>query len=41
MKEIKIKALYNKYKDNPMIKWKESIKKVVGLDISVVKGEDK
>lgn len=36
-----IKALYNKYKDNPMIKWKESIKKVVGLDISVVKGEDK
>ena len=36
-----IEALYNKYKDNPMIKWKESIKKVVGLDISVVKGEDK
>lgn len=36
-----IETLYNKYKDNPMIKWKESIKKVVGLDISVVKGEDK
>lgn len=36
-----ILELYEKYKDNPKIKWKESIKKVVGIDISVVKGEDK
>ena len=36
-----IKQLYNKYKDNPQIKWKESIKKVVGLEVSTIKGEDK
>ncbi len=36
-----IKQLYNKYKDNPQIKWKESIKKVVGLEVSTKKGEDK
>lgn len=36
-----IKQLYNKYKDNPQIKWKESIKKVVGLEVSTVKGEDR
>lgn len=33
--------LYKRYKDNPLIKWKESIKKVVGLEISTIKGEDK
>ncbi len=32
--------LYNKYKDNPKIKWKESIKKVVGLDLLTVRGLD-
>lgn len=36
-----IKALYNRYKDNPLIKWKESIKKVVGLEVSTIKGEDR
>lgn len=36
-----IKSLYAKYQDNPQIKWKESIKKVVGLKISKIKGEDK
>jgi len=36
-----IKALYEKFKDNPKIKWKESIKKVVGLAVSTHKGEDK
>lgn len=36
-----IKKLYKRYKDNPLIKWKESIKKVVGIDISTIKGEDK
>lgn len=36
-----ILKLYEKYKDSPKIKWKESIKKIVGLSISTVKGEDK
>ena len=36
-----IKKLYNRYKDNPKIKWKESIKKVVGIEVSTIKGEDK
>ena len=36
-----IMKLYNRYKDNPQIKWKESIKKVVGLKVSTRKGEDK
>lgn len=35
-----IKKLYKKYKDNPQIKWKESIKKVVGLEVSTIKGKD-
>lgn len=36
-----IKELYKRYKDNPQIKWKESIKKVVGIEVSTIKGEDK
>lgn len=36
-----IRKLYEEYKDNPKIKWKESIKKVVGLAVSTKKGEDK
>ena len=35
-----ILRLYERFKDNPKIKWKESIKKVVGLEISMQKGED-
>lgn len=35
-----IKKLYDKFKDDPMIKWKESIKKVVGLELATVAGED-
>lgn len=35
-----IKKLYNQLADNPKVKWKESIKKVVGLEISTVKGLD-
>ena len=31
---------YSRYKDNPQIKWKESIKKVVGLEIPKEKGLD-
>lgn len=33
--------LYSCYRDNPKIKWKESIKKVVGIEVSKIKGEDK
>jgi len=36
----KIFRLYNKYKDNPKIKWKESIKKVVGIELPKEKGLD-
>ena len=36
-----ITALFYRYKDNPLIKWKESIKKVVGLEVSTKKGEDR
>lgn len=35
-----IRLLYKKLKDNPKIKWKESIKKVLNLEISTVKGLD-
>ena len=29
--DIAIKAIYRRYKNNPMIKWKDSIQKVVGI----------
>jgi hypothetical protein len=35
-----IKDLYLRYKDVPIIKWKESIKKIVGLEVSTEKGLD-
>lgn len=35
-----IMDLYNRYKDNPHVKWKESIKKVVGIEIPVEAGLD-
>ena len=38
--DMAIKRLYDRYKDNPKIKWKESIKKVVGIEVSTIKGED-
>ena len=38
--DSEILKIYNRYKDHPKIKWKESIKKVVGIDISDVKGLD-
>lgn len=37
----KIKILYDRFKDNPMIKFKDSIKKVVGVDLNTEKGMDK
>jgi DNA repair photolyase len=36
-----IQDLYSRYKDNPMVKWKESIKKIVGLEIATEPGLDK
>jgi hypothetical protein len=33
-------AIYNQYKDNPKIKWKNSIKKVVGLPPAPEPGMD-
>lgn len=37
----KIKILYKKLKTNRKVKWKESIKKIVQLEISTIKGLDK
>jgi len=36
----RILSLYEKLKDHPKIKWKESIKKVVGLQIPTEAGLD-
>jgi hypothetical protein len=36
----KIRQLYSQYKDNPLIKWKASIKKVVGLKVPTESGLD-
>jgi DNA repair photolyase len=35
-----IKQLYSRYKDNPLVKWKDSIKKVLGINIPIVSGLD-
>lgn len=36
-----IRAIYERHKGNPKVKWKESIKKIVGLPLSEIAGEDK
>lgn len=33
--------IYNRYKQNPKIKWKESIKKIVKIEVQTIKGLDK
>ena len=38
--DANIKALYQRLKDNPKIKWKESIKKVVGIEMPKAVGLD-
>jgi hypothetical protein len=38
--EKAVKALYARFKNDPMIKWKESIKKIVGIEVPVEKGLD-
>jgi hypothetical protein len=35
-----IKRIYNALKANPLIRWKESIKSVVGLPLATEAGED-
>ena len=35
-----IKSIYQRYKDNPLIRWKNEIKKIVGLPISMQDGLD-
>jgi hypothetical protein len=32
--------IYNRYKDNPMIKWKNGVKKIVGLPMATMPGLD-
>ena len=39
-KDENILILYKKYKHNPKIKWKESIKKIVGIELPLVNGLD-
>jgi DNA repair photolyase len=34
-------SLYQKHKDNPKIKWKSSMKKIIGIQIPTIKGLDK
>lgn len=36
-----IRKLYNDLKSNPKIKWKESIKKIVNIEVSTIKGLDR
>ncbi len=36
----RIMELYELYKNNPTIKWKESIKKIVGIEIPTQAGLD-
>ncbi|MCP3685921.1 MAG: hypothetical protein GY861_25015 [bacterium] len=38
--DANILALYDKLKDNPQIKWKESIKEVVGIQLATESGLD-
>jgi hypothetical protein len=35
-----IKSIYRRYKDNPLIKWKAEIKKVVGIPLAEQNGLD-
>ena len=38
--DIIIKQIYERYKNNPMIRWKKEIKKVVGIPVSKINGLD-
>ena len=35
-----IKSIYRRHKDNPMIKWKKEIKKMVGIQLAKQNGMD-
>ena len=39
--DIIIKQIYERYKNNPLIRWKEEIKKIVGIPLSRQNGLDK
>lgn len=39
--DARIQELYLDLKDNPMVRWKESIKAVVGLEVATEKGTDR
>lgn len=36
-----IREIYRALRDNPKIRWKESVKKVVGLELAKVAGQDR
>ena len=38
--DIIIKQIYERYKTNPLIRWKKEIKKVVGIPVSKINGLD-
>jgi DNA repair photolyase len=38
--DAKIKAIYERHKDNPMIRWKKGIKKIVGIPVPKQSGLD-
>jgi hypothetical protein len=38
--EIIIKRIYERYKNNPLIRWKKEIKKVVGIPVPKINGQD-
>jgi hypothetical protein len=35
-----IKSIYRRYKDNPLIRWKKEIKKIVGIPLAEKPGMD-
>jgi valyl-tRNA synthetase len=37
----KIHAIYQSLKDEPLVRWKESVKKVIGLKLAEKAGEDR
>jgi hypothetical protein len=38
--DIAIRALYKRHQYDPLIKWKDSIKQVIGINRPIVKGLD-
>ena len=38
--DVKIRQIYKRHKENPLIRWKKEIKKVVGIPVSKKNGLD-